>query len=69
MPKVLADLRLYKGQLDDAIAALDKLALERGERPGGKKRGRPPKASIPTAEPAVAVKRRKRKPVKSSSSA
>jgi len=68
MPKVLADLRLYKGQLDDAIAALDKLALERGERPGGKRRGRPPKASTPAAEP-VAVKRRKRKPVKSSSSA
>jgi len=68
MPKVLADLRLYKGQLDDAIAALDKLALERGERPGGGKRGRPPKASDTAAEP-VTVKRRKRKGAKSSSSA
>jgi hypothetical protein len=36
--KVLADLRAYKAQLDEAIAIFDRLARKRG------KRGRPVKA-------------------------
>jgi hypothetical protein len=36
--KVIADLREYKAQLEQAIAALDRLARKRGV-----KRGRPPK--------------------------
>jgi hypothetical protein len=53
--KVLADLRLYKSQLDEVIASLDRLARQRGE-----KRGRPLK--VPTAAMGpVAVNRRKRK--------
>ena len=61
MLKVLADLRLYKGQLDEVITALDRLARQRGE-----KRGRPLKAPSAAAEP-VTVKRRKRKTAKSTS--
>ena len=53
--KVLADLRLYKGQLDDVIAALDRLARQRGE-----KRGRPLKIPAVVAE-VDAVKPRKRR--------
>jgi hypothetical protein len=55
MMKVLADLRVYKGQLDDVIAALDRLARQRGE-----KRGRPLKASGLTDD-SVTVKRRRRR--------
>jgi hypothetical protein len=46
MLKVLADLRLYKGQLDEVITALDRLARQRGE-----KRGRPLKVPASAVEP------------------
>ena len=62
--KVLAGLRLYKGQLDEAITSLDRLARERGEKQRGEKRGPPPKAPAAAAE-TVMGKRRKRKPVRS----
>lgn len=61
MLKVLAGLRVYKGQLDQAITALDRLARQRGE-----KRGRSPDAPAHTAPP-VAAKRRKRKPPQAAS--
>ena len=38
IPKVIADLRRYKAELEQAIAALDRLARKRGGQ-----RGRPPK--------------------------
>jgi len=63
MLKVLADLRVYKGQLDQAITALDRLARERGE-----KRGRSPDAPAHAPQP-VAAKRRKRKPPTAASKA
>jgi hypothetical protein len=72
MLKVLADLRLYKGQLDEAITALDGLARQRGEKRGAHKprrrRGRPTGALANTPAP-VAVKRRKRKPPQAASHA
>lgn len=45
IPKVIADLRQYKAQLEQAIAALDRLARKRG------KRGRPPKWMAEAAQP------------------
>jgi len=45
IPKVIADLRQYKAQLEQAIAALDRLARKRG------KRGRPPKWMADAAQP------------------
>jgi len=45
IPKVIADLRQYKAQLEQAIAALDRLARKRG------KRGRPPKWMVKPSEP------------------
>jgi hypothetical protein len=52
---VLADLRVYKAQLDEAIAALDRLARRRGE-----KRGRPLGPPSAPAQP-VPPQSRKRK--------
>jgi hypothetical protein len=46
IPKVIADLRQYKAQLERAIAALDRLAHKRGD-----KRGRPPKAMAEAGKP------------------
>ena len=46
IPKVIADLRQYKAQLEQAIAALDRLARKRGA-----KRGRPPKWMPKASEP------------------
>jgi len=46
IPKVIADLRQYKAQLKQAIAALDRLARKRGA-----KRGRPPKWMPKAGEP------------------
>jgi hypothetical protein len=53
--KLLADLRVYRVQLDEAITAFDRLARRRGE-----KRGRP--LAPPPAPQLVAAKSRKRKP-------
>jgi len=50
--KVLGDLRVYKAQLDEAIAIFDRLARNRG------KRGRPLRA--PSARRAVSPEARKR---------
>lgn len=46
IPKVIADLRQYKAQLEQAIAALDRLARKRGGR-----RGRPPKWMAQAGQP------------------
>jgi hypothetical protein len=46
IPKVIADLRQYKAQLERAIAALDRLARKRGV-----KRGRPPKWVAEAGQP------------------
>jgi hypothetical protein len=46
IPKVIADLRQYKAQLEQAIAALDRLARKRGGR-----RGRPPKWMAQASQP------------------
>ena len=45
IPKVIADLRQYKAELEQAIEALDRLARKRGRR------GRPPKSLSKAAEP------------------
>jgi len=46
IPKVIADLRQYKAQLERAIAAMDQLARKRGA-----KRGRPPKWAAEASQP------------------
>jgi hypothetical protein len=46
IPKVIADLKQYKAQLERAIATLDRLARKRGE-----KRGRPPKGMAEAGKP------------------
>ncbi len=50
--KVLADLRAYKAQLDEAIAVFDRLAHQRG------KRGRP--IGVPSKRRAVSAEARER---------
>ena len=42
IPQVLAELRAYRSELDDAIASLERLARKRGEL-----RGRPRSAASP----------------------
>ena len=46
--KVLADLRAYKAQLDEAIAIFDRLAHQRGKR--GRPIGAPSKRRAVSAE-------------------
>jgi hypothetical protein len=53
--KVLAELRVYKAQLDECIGVFDRLARHRGE-----KRGRPLSVAASPRRPA-AKGRRKRK--------
>jgi hypothetical protein len=50
--KVLADLRAYKAQLDEAIAIFDRLAHQRG------KRGRP--VGVPSKRRPVSAEARER---------
>lgn len=52
--KVLAELRIYKTQLDECIGVFDRLALQRGET-----RGRPIRAAA--RGPLAVSARRKRK--------
>jgi hypothetical protein len=58
--KVLSDLRVYKAQLDEAIAIFDRLAHQRGKRgrPLGVRSGRRPVS--PEARQRMAAAQRKR---------